>query len=189
MADPPKPAAETKKETLEKPLPSTPLPPKHTGPPWKSLDNLAHIQFLKVSYLVLVLVPFVALVQHEATWLPEELRRMPLIFRFLYFSSLLLSLAHMIYQGWCPTIIKRFDSPNDLYREMLKIKALQSLFLPGDTHLNFDLNHCRDRFAEYDFQRPPARLACATCYGIGAALFLVVVALQALRLVGVFWGL
>jgi hypothetical protein len=95
----------------------------------------------------------------------------------------------MIYQGWCPAIIKRFDSPNDLYREMLKIKALQSKYLPGDTKLQFDLEHCRNNFTRYNFQQPFVRIVCAICYGIGAGLFLVVVTLQALRLFGIFWGL
>jgi hypothetical protein len=43
----------------------TPPPgPKYQKIPWKNLDNFSHIQFLKVSYVVLVLIPFLALVQH-----------------------------------------------------------------------------------------------------------------------------
>jgi hypothetical protein len=169
---------------------TSPPGPKYEKISWKSLDNFSHIQFLKISYVVLVLIPFLALVQHEAErWLPEKLRHMPLIFALLYFSSLLLSLAHMVYQGWCPVIIKRFDSPNDLYRELLKIKALQALFLSEDTNFTFHIEHCRKRFNEYNFEAPHGRLACAICYYSGGGLFLVVVALQALRLFGVFWGL
>ena len=166
-----------------------PRPPRAYGLSWKSLDGFSHIQFLKVSYLVLLLVPFVALVQHEAVWLPEGLRRMPLIFRLVYFSSLLLSLANMIYQGWCPPIIKRFDSPNDLYHELLKIKALQSQYLTGDPGLKFSLDHCRKNFTEYNFLYPFARISCSWFYVCGGLLFLVVVALQVLRLFGIFWAL
>lgn len=161
----------------------------YSGFAWKSLDGFSHIQFLKVSYVVLVLVPFVALLQHEATWLPEGIKHMPLIFKLLYFSSLLLSLAHMIYQGWCPPIIKRFDSPNDLYHELLKIKALQSQYLPRDQEYDFDITHCRKNYQNYNYRYWFARSACGVFYLFGAFLFLVVVAMQTLRLFDIFLGL
>jgi hypothetical protein len=143
--------------------------------PWKSLDGLSHIEFLKISYVVLLLIPFVALVQHEVPQLPESLRRLPLVFRLLYFSSLFLSLAHMIYQGWCPPIIKRFDSPNDLYRAMLEIKALQTQYRSTDTEFAFDIKHCREGFVERNYANGFARLVCTAFYFVGGGLFLVVV--------------
>jgi hypothetical protein len=180
-----KPAEENSEQTVDLGLPE----PSNFGLSWKSLDGFSHIQFLKVSYIVLLLVPFAVLVQHEVTWLPEGLRRMPPIFRLLYFSSLLLSLAHMIYQGWCPPIIKRFDSPNDLYYELLKIKALQSQYLQADQGFSFHIRHCRENYQRHNYRYWFARLACSTFYVVGGILFLVVIALQALRLFGIFWGL
>ena len=155
---------------------------------WKDLSILGHIEFLKVSYAVLVLLPFAAWMQHEFTTLPPVLRHMPFILRLLYFASLLLSLAHMVYQGWCPPIIKRFDSPNDLYRALLEIKALQSQYLSSDSDFGFSIKHCRENFERYNQLYWFARLVCGTFYVAGAGLFLTVVALQALRLFGVYWG-
>lgn len=156
---------------------------------WKSLDGVSHIQFLKVSYLVLTVVPFVALIQYEFTSLPLQLRHMPPIIRLLYFSSLFLSLAHMMYQGWCPPIIKRFDSPNDLYRALLEIKALQVQYLPTDAKFDFHIEHCRANFITSNLEHTFARIVCGILYMAGGLLFLIVVALQALRLFGVFWAL
>jgi hypothetical protein len=155
---------------------------------WSQMRLLGSIQFFKVSYAVLVLVPLLALLQHVIP-LPEslqDLRKMPLLLRLGYFSALLLSCAHMLYQGYCPAIIKRFDSPNDLYREMLEIKSLQKQYLSEDTAFTFDILHCRRGFAESNVQHSPARVACWICYVGGASLFGIVVLIQSLRVVGVF---
>jgi hypothetical protein len=157
--------------------------------PWKALDGISHIEFLKISYLVLTLLPFVAVIQYEVTRLPPWLRRMPLIFKLLYFSSLFLSLAHMIYQGFCPPIIKRFDSPNDLYYALLKIKSLQVKVLNTDPGFVFDIEHCRTNFQRYNLESWFARLTSSLFYIAGGGLFLIVVGMQALRLVGIFVGL
>lgn len=149
---------------------------------------LGNIEFLKVSYVVLLFVPFLALVQHTVP-LPEylqSLRKLPLILRLVYFSSLLLSCAHMVYQGWCPSIIKRFDSPNDLYRDMLQIKALQTQYVPNDTGFTFDIAHCRDGFDDSNVRYFVARIGCSLLYVGGVLLFAAVMAIQALRVVGVF---
>lgn len=153
---------------------------------WTSMRMLGKIQFFKVSYFVLVGVPLFALIQHH---LPVEMvnfKAMPLLFRLTYFSSLLLSCAHMIYQGYCPEIIKRFDSPNDLYRNLLEIKTLQNQCLPKDEAFHFDIAHCRDNFELANDRWPTARLWCSMFYISGIFLFGCVLTIQALRVIGVF---
>ena len=83
-------------------------------------------------------------------------------------------------------IIKRFDSPNDLYRDLLQIKALQVQHLPTDTNFEFDIRHCRVNFQRKDLQYWFARILCAVFYVSGVGLFATVVFMQALRVVGIF---
>ena len=135
---------------------------------WNALQSLERISFLRVSYVVLVGVPLLASLQQTA--LGEFFGKLPLTLRLGYFASLLLSLAHMIYQGFCPQLIKRFESPNDVYRDLLQIKALQATHLSEDTAFAFDLKHCRDNFTEKNLINWGARLGCALLYGVGIAL-------------------
>jgi hypothetical protein len=171
------------------PSPNIPKPSTATRLPslrWTQMRLLGNIQFLKVSYLVLVGVPLLAVVQHlfAAQW--PAMKEMPLILRLTYFSSLLLSCAHMVYQGFCPQIIKRFDSPNDLYRDLLQIKSLQANYLPDDKAFSFDMDHCRNGFERSSLNFWFARLLCCVFYITGIALFAAVIALQSLRVIGMF---
>jgi hypothetical protein len=102
---------------------------------------------------------------------------LPLTMRLGYFSSLSLSIAHMIYQGSCPQMIKRFDSPNDLYREMLQIKSLQSQCLPSDSGFCFDINHCRKGFQDSNHANWVARLICGILYS-GSIILLIIIAVE-----------
>ena len=115
---------------------------------------LGNIRFLRVSYAVLVFVPIIIVISVK----------LPFSLLIGYFASLFLSVAHMIYQWRCPEIIKRFDSPNDLYRDMLEIKALQKQYLPVDTKFDFDIVHCRENFTNYNTLYPVARLICSVLY-------------------------
>jgi hypothetical protein len=155
-------------------------------PRWTQMRLLGNIQFFKVSYAVLVAVPLLALLQHYVPRLPDTFRNMPLVLRLTYFSSLLLSCAHMVFQGFCPSIIRRFDSPNDLYRDLLQIMALQVQCLPEDKNFDFHIKHCRENFQRKDFQYWFARILCGFFYTTGIALFAIVIVIQALRVVGIF---
>lgn len=135
---------------------------------WKRLSTLGNIYFLRVSYVILVAVPIWATFQQKA--LAYFFNDVPLALRLGYFSSLLLSLAHMVYQGFCPQIIRRFDSPNDLYRDMLNIKALQSQYLTQDKGFEFNIAHCRERFRKANIANVAARVACGLFYGVGLVL-------------------
>ena len=79
-------------------------------------------------------------------------------------------------------IIKRFDSPNDLYRDLLQIKALQVQHLPTDANFEFDIKHCRVNFRRKDLQYWFARILCGVFYVTGIGLFAAVIILQDLRL-------
>lgn len=135
---------------------------------WKQLSMLGNIQFLRISYAVLIIVPLVASLRF--TTLSTFFDEVPLTMRLGYFASLLLSFAHMLYQGFCPQIIKRFESPNDLYRDMLQIKALQTQYLPADEGFKFDIDHCRDGFTSANLANRGARLMCGLLYVAGIAL-------------------
>jgi hypothetical protein len=166
-------------------------PSKVSVPPvpwlrWTQMRLLGNIQFFKVSYAVLIAVPLLALLQHYLPSLPDAFRNMPLLLRLTYFSALILSCAQMVFQGFCPTIIKRFDSPNDLYRDLLQIKALQVQYLSDDKTFDFGIKHCRDNFQHKDLQYWFARILCGGFYITGIGLFAVVIVIQALRVVGIF---
>jgi hypothetical protein len=150
---------------------------------WKRLSTLRNIQFLRISYAVLVVVPLIATVQ--STSLGSFFQGLPLTMRLGYLASLLLSLAHMIYQGYCPQIIQRFESPNDLYRDMLEIKALQTQHLASDTGFTFDIAHCRSSFMAANHASWGARLFCGLLYWGGVGLVLWVILERSLVVVGV----
>jgi hypothetical protein len=137
-------------------------------PTWKQLSMLGNIQFLRISYVVLIIVPLVASVRFNA--LNSFFGELPLTMRLGYFAALLLSFAHMVYQGFCPQIIKRFESPNDLYRDMLQIKALQAQYLPNDAGFDFDVAHCREGFTSANLANWGARLVCGLLYGVGIVI-------------------
>jgi hypothetical protein len=138
-------------------------------PTWKALHGLSNVHFLRVSYIALIGVPLLAVIQERAA--PEWFTGVPWSLRLGYLSSILLSVAHMVYQAFCPQLMRRFDSPNDLYRDMLAIKALQQQYLPLDTAFTFDIAHCREGFDRANGAKPFARLFCGACYVAGLALF------------------
>lgn len=91
----------------------------------------------------------------------------------------------MVYQGFCPQVVRRFDSPNDLYRDMLAIKALQQQYLPADTGFTFDIAHCRDGFDRANRAKPFARVCCGLFYYVGLTLFAWLVIERSLLVFGV----
>ena len=167
----------TQEKKTEKPPPT--LKPFQ----WKRLSTLRNIQFLRISYAVLVIVPLIASVQ--STPLGSFFQGLPWTMRLGYLASLLLSLAHMIYQGYCPQIIQRFESPNDLYRDMLEIKALQSQYLATDTAFAFDIAHCRSSFTSANHANWGARLICGLLYWSGVVLVLLVTFERSLVVLGI----
>jgi len=150
--------------------------------PWTMFKALNNMQFLRISYLILVGVPIVASIQ-STDW-GSFFGELPKSVRLGYFSSLLLSVAHMLYQGYCPQIIKRFESPNDLYRDMLEIKALQVQHLPEDEGFSFSIEHCRTGFDQAKLANWGARLLCGILYLSGLGLVAGVVFKRSLVVLG-----
>jgi hypothetical protein len=149
--------------------------------PWTSFKSLNNMVFLKISYFILVGVPVLTIIL-QTSW-GQFFGSLSLTLRMGYFSSLLLSLAHMIYQGYCPQMIKRFESPNDLYRDMLEIKSLQAKYLPDDTKFTFDITHCRNGYKTENYKYGLARLFCALFYWIGLIIILWVIVMRTIAVV------
>jgi hypothetical protein len=134
---------------------------------------LAKVYFLQISYVVLVVVPVLATIKAQS-W-ASFFGDLPIALRLGYLSSLLLSFAHMTYQGFCPNIIKKFDNPNELYRDLLEIKAMQVQSLPNDEQFMFSIEHCRSNFLNANYRAVAARLLCGILYagGIGLVCWLI----------------
>jgi hypothetical protein len=151
---------------------------------WTSLKMLGNIYFLRVSYVILVGVPILA--AYKNTPLNQVFDGVPIILKLGYLSSLLLSMAHMLYQGYCPEIIKRFESPNDLYRSLLEIKALQVQYIPSDhDKFDFSIEHCRQNFDIKNEKTSEIQLViCGFLYYIGGVLFALVILERTITVLG-----
>lgn len=142
--------------------------PKLSAIQWTSFKILGDIKFLQVSYFILIGVPLFA--AYTKTPLNVIFEDIPITLKLGYLASLLISIAHMIFQGYCPKIIKRFESPNDLYRDMLEIKSLQARYLSDDSGFEVSISHCRSGFTNANQRFWFARLLCACFYFVGVAL-------------------
>ena len=141
---------------------------------WWKLRSVGNLYVLKVSYAVLILAPLLS--RHEG--IIGFLDIQPWLLSTLFFASFSLALANLVYDIWCPTIIKRFASPNDLYARMLEIKKLAFWLYPND---NFDasLNHCIDSYTDHSQSRWAARWACTILFLASGVAFLVVFSYRA----------
>jgi len=161
-------------DTTPKPVELPPTPAawkrllRRLIPTWKALNSVNNVYFLHISYVVLVAVPIIAALQHDL--LSKWIHSIPLTFRLGFFSSLFLSLAHMFFQAFAPQLVRRFESPNDLYRDLLQIKSLQKQYLPDDEAFVFNIEHCRESFSSANFRAPCARAICGLLYGVGILL-------------------
>jgi hypothetical protein len=132
---------------------------------------------------VLIGVPIIASLQQTA--FADIWTDVPLTLRLGYVAALFLSIAHMLYEGFCPQVIKRFESPNDLYKDMLAIKALQHQYLAGDSAFVFDIGHCRRGFKAANLRNWGARLACGVLYAAGLVIVLWVIVERSAIVLGV----
>lgn len=109
---------------------------------WITLRAVGGIAVLKVSYAAVIALPIVA----SNSLLAGALGLSSWEIALVYFSSVTLACANLLYDIFCPAILKRFNSPNDLYHKMLEIRALSKEQYPED---NFEasLQHCKDAFS------------------------------------------
>lgn len=133
---------------------------------WWSLRSVGNLAVLKVSYAVLLVVPILSEHDKLVRFLGLELWLLVVLF----VASLSLALANLAYDIWCPTIVKRFASPNDLYARMLEIADLSRRLSSGD---NFDasLQHCKDAYGAAAQSRSIARWACTVFFLLSGAGF------------------
>lgn len=132
-------------------------------PPWTALRAVGNVGALKASYAAFALVPLLT----TNDGLREVLGLSRWVLAAAYFGSLALALANLLYDTSCPAIVRRFDSPNDLYREMLAIKAMAVAAYPSDD-FQADLAHCKAAYAGAG-HRAPVRRALTTVLFLLAA--------------------
>src|SRR5262245_38504155 len=104
---------------------------------WWKLRSVGNLKVLKVSYVVLVVIPLLSHYQKVIDFLGFK----PWFLAAVFFGSLFLALANLVYDVACPTIVKRFASGNDLYEKMLSIKEKSAALYPTDT-FDASLGHC-----------------------------------------------
>lgn len=136
---------------------------------WDDLREIGNLKFLKATYLVLALVPF--LTRHEEITQFFGIPRWYLA--TIFFGSVFLAVATLIYDIRCPVIVKRFASTGDLYRDMLEIKLLSLQAYPTDDY-KAQLDHCTENYRSESQARPLSRFLCSTLYNASGLLFAII---------------
>jgi multidrug efflux pump subunit AcrB len=144
------------------------------NPGWANLRAVGNLRFLKVSYILLVFVPVLT----SNNGVTEFLGFAPWVLAVTFFASLFLALANVIYDVGCPAIIKRFESPNDLYERMLQIRELSQKLYPGDG-FEASLHHCKEAYKRASTKNRYLRVACGSSYWVSVVLFVVLFANRA----------
>jgi hypothetical protein len=134
---------------------------------WWSLRSVGNLVVLKVSYPVLALTPFISEYKQISEFLRLYNNKIVLS---TFFASLALALANLLYDIFCPPIVKRFDSPNTLYKEMLDIKIRAQLAEPADA-FDASIDHCKSAYNTFAAAKPIFGAICAILYLISIALF------------------
>lgn len=147
---------------------------------WWRLRAAGDIGFLKFSYLVLIAAPLLGKHQEILDSLQIEWWYLGII----YVANFSLALANILYDAACPTIVKKFASPNELYERMLTIRELAARAYPND---GFDatLAHCTAAYRMACDSRRVAAWACFTFFFVSALGF---AAILGLRTYWVFGG-
>lgn len=137
---------------------------------WWKLRSVGNLAVLKISYGALAAAPFLTKfkVIGQALNLYDDN-----IVLASFLGGILLGAANLFYDIGCPVIIKRFDSPNVLYKEMLQIKVLSLL---GDRPDAFDatLGHCRTAYVREATANKGLGLVSGILFSLAAAFFLFV---------------
>jgi hypothetical protein len=138
----------------------TPIP--HT---WWHLRVLGDIKALKVSYVALAVIPMVA-ESRLLSWVGGDKG----VLFGVFFGSLSLALANLLYDIFCPVVVKRFASPNDFYHQMLEIRDLSARLYPDDP-FRANLEHCKKRYREDATTLPRVRVWCANLFLLSGILW------------------
>lgn len=134
---------------------------------WWSLRSVGNLVVLKVSYPVLALTPFISEYKTISKMLHLYNNSITLA---AFFASLMLAMANLLYDIFCPVIVKRFDSPNTMYKEMLEIKS-RSLTAQSTDQFDASIEHCKSTYNSFAGGRPVVGSLCAGCYVTSLLLF------------------
>jgi hypothetical protein len=121
--------------------------------------------------VVLTAIPFVSHYERVITLLGFQ----PWFLAAVFFGSLFLAVANLIYDAVCPTIVKRFASPNDLYKEMLCIGQMSRTLYSTDS-FDASLDPCKTAYTNASNEHPNWRFICRTLYVAASVLFAIVFA-------------
>ena len=133
---------------------------------WDRLRAVGNLRVLKVSYVVWAVIPFIS----QQGWLVTAMGLSTWQLAEVYFASIFLAAANLVYDLACPPIVKRFASPNDLYSKMLEMRELSVRLYPED-HFEGSLSHCKNAYNEKRKSAPIPRCACAVLFVAAAGLF------------------
>jgi hypothetical protein len=134
---------------------------------WWSLRSVGNLSVLKVSYPALILTPYISEYKELSEWLHINNNKIMLS---AFFAGLSLAIANLLYDVFCPVIVKRFDSPNTMYRTMLEIKQLSRVAEPYDK-FDASLEHCTTSYNRFAEANAVAGCGCAVFYMISVTLF------------------
>ncbi|MGP6088554.1 hypothetical protein [Antarctobacter jejuensis] len=149
---------------------------------WISLKPAGNILLLRVSYFSLLLAPF--LTKNGFFSQIAGVSRGDLL--ILYFSSIFLAAANLLFDIFCPVVIRRFESANDLYLKMLEIKDLSAKHYPRDD-FQADLQHCKEKFVRDKRSNPNWGRTCRLLFYMAALGFGMVFVKRAISLFFIFW--
>lgn len=131
--------------------------------PWSSLRSLGNFALFKVSYVALLVLPWVSRIA-------EYLQSGGYTYiGALYFGDLFLALANLVYDIRCPSVIKRWESPDDFYIQMLDVAAKQQQCYPDDEWVG-NLEHSKAAYTRLAYSLPTTRALCASLYCVGLTL-------------------
>lgn len=145
---------------------------------WSSCRTVGNLQILKVSYAALVLAPFMG------AFIPElrEIGFSTCQILALYFSSLSLAVANVLYDIFCPSVIKRFASPNDLFRDMVSIKDVSSRVYPRTDKFEARYEHAKNGWRSANESRKFANWLVMILFLLASALFLYLIVARSIDL-------
>jgi hypothetical protein len=94
----------------------------------------------------------------------------PFYLKLLFFSSLFLSLGNLWYSLFCPRLVRRFESANDLYERSLSIYERRQAAGLGEDGYEGDYEHVEKGYAKKNSLNPVKRGLCFAFYLVGAVL-------------------
>ena len=149
---------------------------------WWSLRPVGKFPLFKASYLALLAVPLIT--KLIALF---NIQTNPLFFAALYFGNLSLALGNLLFDLFCPVLIKRFESPNDLYNQMLEITAKQQKCYPDDEWIGA-INHSWAAYENQNLSRSAPRYLSAVFYGLGFLMLSYVIVERSIFVLNLFKG-